>query len=188
MFHFRQLSVPAAALCLLLAGAGLAHAEDTVDTAGKALDAEGIKQGLFPDDECEQLKAAGFKCMGFKPAVKFSLPAASFKAGSADLPDPLKSQLDTFAQALSGRPADARKVRVEGHADASGDAELNLALSQRRAEAAKEYLVAKGVNPQLLNAVGVGAREPKLASNPLAPENRRVVIGRDHGTAGAAGN
>lgn len=188
MVFVRQLIIPAALSCVLMGSFGLAQAEDTIDATGKTLDANRITQGLFPDDECEQLKAAGFKCMGFKPAVKFSLPAVAFKPGSAELPDPLKAQLDTFAQALRGRTADSRKVRVEGHADASGDPELNFALSQRRAESAKDYLVAKGVDPQLLKAVGVGAREPKVASNPLAAENRRVVIGRDHGADTAAAN
>jgi outer membrane protein OmpA-like peptidoglycan-associated protein len=188
MFRARQFCLPALLSSLMLLLATPVQAEDTIDVTGKTLDANGIQQGLFPDDECEQLKAAGFKCMGFKPAVKFSLPAVAFKPGSAELPEPLKAQLDTFAEALRGRPADSRKVRVEGHADASGDPELNLALSQRRAETAKDYLVAKGVAPQLLKAVGVGARDPKVAGNPLAAENRRVVIGRDHSTDGAAAN
>jgi OmpA-OmpF porin, OOP family len=188
MIRVRRLLLPAVVSCLMTGIIGPAHAEDTVDATGKTLDANGIKQGLFPDDECEQLKAAGFKCMGFKPAVKFSLPAIAFKPGSAELPEPLKAQLDTFAEALRGRPADSRKVRVEGHADASGDPELNFALSQRRAETAKDYLVGKGVDPRLLKAVGVGARDPKVASNPLAAENRRVVIGRDHDAEGAAAN
>ena len=49
------------------------------------------------DSQAEQLKAAGFKCMGFKPAVRFSLPTATFKIGSAELPDLLRQQLDRFA-------------------------------------------------------------------------------------------
>ena len=168
-------------LCLCLAlGTGAARAaDDTIDTEGKTLDAKSISEGLFPDDECEQLKAAGFKCMGFKPPVKFSLPAASFKIGSIELPDPLKRQLDGFADVLRARQNTDRKVRVEGHADASGDAAANLELSQKRAEAAKEYLVAKGVKPELIIPVGMGARAPKDSKNPNAPENRRVVIGRD---------
>jgi outer membrane protein OmpA-like peptidoglycan-associated protein len=157
-----------------------ARADDTVDTGGKALDPQSINAGLFPDDECKQLQAAGYKCMGFKPAVRFSLPAVAFRVGSSELPDQLKTQLDAFALALKSRPPAGGKVRVEGHADASGEPSANLALSQKRADAAKEYLVEKGVNPELLTAVGVGAADPKDPGNPLAPENRRVVIGRDH--------
>lgn len=180
----RSPSVPARLAGLLLAlGCGLAAAaDDTVDLGGKVPDANDIKQGLFPDDECVQLKAAGFKCMGFKPAVKFSLPATSFKLGSADLPDQLKTQLDAFANVLRTREDTKRAVRIEGHADASGDTSQNLELSQKRADAAKAYLVAKGVNADLLKAVGVGARDPVPGADPFAPQNRRVVIGRDPAT------
>src|SRR6185312_10648442 len=81
------------ALACAAALAPAARADDTVDTDGKPLDAKAINSGLFPDDECQQLKAAGFKCMGFKPAVRFSLPAVAFKVGSSELPDQLKVQL-----------------------------------------------------------------------------------------------
>ena len=180
MNSMRTSWLPLAALACALGALAPAHADDTIDVAGQAPDPKSINAGLFPDDDCEQLKAAGYKCMGFKPAVRFSLPATAFKVGSAELPDQLKQQLDAFATALKTRPPTSHKVRVEGHADATGDPAVNLALSQRRADAAKQYLVDKGVNPDLLNAVGVGAKEPKIANNPTAPENRRVVIGRDH--------
>ncbi len=164
---------------LLSLGASAVRAGDTVDVSGGLPKAEAIQEGLFPDDECEQLKAAGFKCMGFKPAVRFSLPAVTFKVGSAELPDPLKLQLDAFAEVLKTRSSTAQKVRVEGHADASGAPAANLELSQRRAEMAKQYLVEKGVKAELLIAVGMGATEPKPGTSPSSPENRRVVIGRE---------
>lgn len=154
-------------------------ADDSVDMGNKVPSAEEIQQGLFPDDECDQLRAAGFKCMGFKPPVRFSLPATSFKIGSAELPEVVMRQLDAFANVLRNRRASDRKVRVEGHADASGDNAANVELSQRRADAAKQYLVGKGVSGDLINAVGMGAKAPKDARNPTAAENRRVVIGRD---------
>ena len=166
-----------AALLSLIAFSAMAS--ETVEISGTVLLAADIQDGLFPDDDCEQLKAAGFKCMGFKPAVKYSLPAVAFKAGSAELPDQLKQQLNAFADVLRNRSSTAQKVRVEGHADASGTPAVNLELSQRRAESAKQYLVDKGVKADLLLAVGVGAAEPKLGTNPQSPENRRVVIGRD---------
>ncbi len=154
-------------------------ADETVDLSNGVPQVKDIQEGLFPDDECEQLKAAGFKCMGFKPAQRYSLPAATFKAGSAELPDLLKRQLDAFGDALKGRTSTAQKVRVEGHADASGTPAVNQELSLRRAEAARQYLIDKGVNPDLLIAVGVGAAKPKPGTSPQSPENRRVEIGRD---------
>jgi outer membrane protein OmpA-like peptidoglycan-associated protein len=110
--------------------------------------------------------------------VRYSLPAASFKVGSAELPDPLKKQLDVFAEALKGKRGTGKVVRIEGHADASGSASANLALSQRRAEAVRDYLVQSGADPAMLEPVGLGSTAPKNAKDPEAPENRRVEIGR----------
>lgn len=155
-----------------------AQASDAVDVSKAMPDAKSVSEGLFPESDCEQLKSAGFKCMGFKPAVRYSLPAASFKVGSAELPDPLKKQLDVFAEALKGKHGTGKVVRIEGHADASGSAAANLALSQRRAEAVRDYLVQSGADPAMLEPVGLGSTAPKNAKDPEAPENRRVEIGR----------
>ena len=153
-------------------------AEEAVDMSEQMPQAQAVKEGLFPEDECEQLRAAGFKCMGFKPAVRYSLPASSFSAGSADLPGLLRGQLDVFAEVLRGKRGSKQMVRIEGHADASGAKDANRMLSQRRAEAVKQYLVKNGADDAMLQAVGVGAERPKVIANPFAPENRRVEIGR----------
>jgi outer membrane protein OmpA-like peptidoglycan-associated protein len=171
--HLLRLSVLLTALFALQA-----QASDAVDVSTSMPDAKAVSEGLFPEEACDQLKAAGFKCMGFKPAVRYSLPAASFKVGSAELPEPLKKQLDVFAEALKGKRGSGKVVRIEGHADASGVAAANLALSQRRAEAVKDYLVQLGADPAMLEPVGLGSTSPKNARDPQAPENRRVEIGR----------
>jgi OmpA-OmpF porin, OOP family len=140
--------------------------------------AKDLEQGLFPDDACEELKANGFKCMGFKPAVRFVMPSSSFKVGSAELPDGLKRQLDVFAQVLGKKQGASHAVRVEGHADSSGTPEANQTLSQSRAEAARDYLMSKGVSADLLLAVGMGSTALADPEQPLSPKNRRVEIGR----------
>ena len=58
--------------------------------------------------------------------------------------------------------------------------EANQALSVKRAEAVKAYLVAKGADPDMLIVAGAGAKELKNSSNPTAAENRRVEIGRQN--------
>ena len=161
-----------------LAGPSAALAEDVIDVGEQMPQAQAIKDGLFPEDECQQLKEAGFKCMGFKPAVRFSLPATSFRLGSADLPDLLRRQLDVFAEVLRSKKGSAQTVRIEGHADASGAKDANQTLSQRRAEAVKQYLVKNGADGSMLQAVGLGDDHPKAGTSPLAAENRRVEFGR----------
>lgn len=168
----------AAALLMALAVHSSVFAQDVVEMGQTIPDAKAVAEGLFPEDACEQLKAAGYKCMGFRPAVRYSLPAAAFKLGSADLPDALKKQLDVFGEVLKGKRGSGKVVRIEGHADASGTSAANQALSQRRAEAVKSYLVELGAEASMITPVGVGANTLKNAKDPFAPENRRVEIGR----------
>ena len=124
------LMLTSAGLLAALPVAAWAQAAEAVDMGQSVLDAKTLAEGLFPEDQCEQLKAAGFKCMGFKPTMRYSLPATSFKVGSADLPDSLKRQLEVFADVLKSRRGSGKMVRIEGHADASGVAAANLSLSR----------------------------------------------------------
>ncbi|MFY9512979.1 MAG: OmpA family protein [Rubrivivax sp.] len=176
MKHARRI-LATAALLALATGAAQAQS-DAIDMGQTVPDAKSVAEGLFPEDACEQLKAAGFKCMGFKPAVRYSLPATAFKLGSAELPDSLKKQLEVFAEVLKGKKGSGKTVRIEGHADASGAAAANQTLSQKRAEAVKEYLVELGADSTMLTPVGVGANALKNSKDPFAAENRRVEIGR----------
>lgn len=163
----------------MLAGPSWAQSgTNSVDVGTQVPDANAVKDGLFPEDACKELEASGFKCMGFKPAIRYSLPASSFKVGSAELPDLLKKQLDVFADVLRDKRGSGRQVRVIGHADASGTPEANEQLSLRRAEAVKAYLVQKGADADMLLIVGQGAKNPVNPANPMGPENRRVEIGR----------
>jgi outer membrane protein OmpA-like peptidoglycan-associated protein len=69
-------------------------------------------------------------------------------------------------------------VVVEGHTDAVGSDAYNQQLSQGRAEAVKAYLVGKGSNAALIQAVGKGETEP-IADNETddgRQANRRVVV------------
>jgi len=180
---FAQFAVPAVAALIVLAGGVVSPAraaDGALDIGTKVPDAKAIKEGLFPEDACKELEANGFKSMGFKPAVRYSLPASSFQLGSAEVPPSLKKQLDVFAEVLKSKKGSGSVVKIEGHADASGSAEANLVLSQRRADAVKSYLVEQGVDASLLASVGVGTKDLKNAANPFSGENRRVEIGRQN--------
>jgi peptidoglycan-associated lipoprotein len=69
------------------------------------------------------------------------------------------------------------RATVEGHADERGTREYNLALGERRANAAKNYLVSLGVAPDRITVVSYGKERPKaLGSNEQAwAQNRRAV-------------
>ncbi len=65
------------------------------------------------------------------------------------------------------------RVEISGHTDAYGRWDYNRQLSQRRAEAVKDYLTKKGIDPRRIKAVGYGESRP-LASNDDEAEGREL--------------
>jgi peptidoglycan-associated lipoprotein len=68
-------------------------------------------------------------------------------------------------------------VTVEGHADERGTREYNIALGERRANAAKNYLVSLGVDSSRLNVVSYGKERPAVlgSTEDAYAQNRRAV-------------
>lgn len=97
----------------------------------------------------------------------------TFELGSDRLTAPARKNLDEFAKALRDPALAVRHFHVDGHTDARGRDETNLRLSQRRAEAVRNYLVSAGIDAARLDAQGYGRTRPK-ARDPLDPANRRV--------------
>jgi len=94
-----------------------------------------------------------------------------------------KSTLTTAARdTLRKQAAWMRKKKdltfaIEGHADERGTREYNLALGERRANAAKDYLMTYGISANRLSVISYGKERPvNSGSNPLAwSQNRRSV-------------
>jgi len=87
--------------------------------------------------------------------------------------------LDALGEALNTNDLKGKNIIIGGHTDARGDDAYNLALSKKRVEAVKAYLVNKwGVAPDLIEAVGYGKSRP--LNEGKTPEdqqkNRRVEI------------
>ena len=85
------------------------------------------------------------------------------------------AQLELQAQWLRQYPS--VNVVVEGHADERGTREYNLALGERRATAAKNYLVSLGIDPRRIDTISYGKERPEmLGSNAESwAKNRRSV-------------
>jgi chemotaxis protein MotB len=101
--------------------------------------------------------------------LKFPISKATLPAG--ELPS-----LDRIAGLLSQYPR--LTARIEGHTDAAGRDDTNLALSQARADAVKQALVDRGVAAERLEAVGLGETRP-IADNATkagSRQNRRVEV------------
>ena len=94
-----------------------------------------------------------------------------------------KSDLTTAASATLAKQATYLKanptlnVVLEGHADERGTREYNLALGERRATAAKNYLISNGIAANRIKVISYGKEKPaNPASNALAwSQNRRAV-------------
>jgi len=97
-----------------------------------------------------------------------------FESGKAALTPSGKAILDEMAAAL--QKLRDKKVEVIGHTDNVGLRESNLALSQARAEAVRQYLAEKGINPDMVSVSGQGPDRP-VADNASADgraHNRRI--------------
>ena len=99
-----------------------------------------------------------------------------FSIGKADVAPSAQRSIDKLAEFLIKNPN--RAVMVEGHTDSTGSADTNLALSQKRADAVKELLVAKGISPNRIVAKGYGVQYPVVSNDTPSgrQQNRRVDV------------
>ena len=88
-----------------------------------------------------------------------------------------KSRETLRKQATYLRKNKKLNVTIEGHADERGTREYNLALGERRANAAKDYLMTYGISGKRISVISYGKEKPvNPASSPLAwSQNRRSV-------------
>ena len=88
-----------------------------------------------------------------------------------------KSRDTLRKQAAWLRENSSVNVVVEGHADERGTREYNLALGERRANAAKDYLMTYGISADRISVISYGKERPvDSGSNPLSwSKNRRSV-------------
>ena len=120
----------------------------------------------------------GAKIAEVSQGIQFAFPV-HFGYNDAAVRDADVAALDRFAAVVRKHYPGAR-VTVEGFADPAGTAVYNIALSQRRAEAVKQFVTGKGIDPSLINAIGYGKTRlvNRNASRdmPGAELNRRVVF------------
>lgn len=185
------------ALCALLAAGGPALAQEKVLREGQVTQ-QALIDALAPpsaaasapegEGQSDAPRTRGFRPMVRPAATVAGTAAASAQPGrasilvtfitnSSDLTSTAKGALDVLASAMKSERLAAVKFTIEGHADPRGSDELNMKLSQARAESVREYLINKhGLAGDRVNAVGKGSSALMKPSEPAAPENRRVTI------------
>ncbi len=84
----------------------------------------------------------------------------------------------TISKQVKWLKSNKSKVSIEGHADARGTREYNLALGARRANSVKDYIISQGIHPRRLKTVSYGKERPvSLCDKPACwNKNRRVVL------------
>ena len=108
-----------------------------------------------------------------KKVVKDAISNLEFDLGKSTIRAHSFPSLDKVAQLLIDKNF---SLKLAGHTDNTGSAELNMRLSKDRAEAIKTYLVSKGANASRIEATGYGQTQP-IATNKTAAgrqQNRRV--------------
>ena len=141
----------------------------------------GMGWGAYRDNQERELKA---KLQGTQAQVKkegnalvINLPGGvTFASDSANISSGFYSALNGIAQSLNNYPE--TRIQVNGYTDSTGNDAHNQELSQRRANAVAQYLVAQGVSSSRIVANGFGSSNP-IASNSTQEgrlQNRRVEI------------
>ena len=179
------------ALAALLA-VGQANAQEAVMREGQVTQ-QGLIDALAPAAAASGADSEQPRTRGFRPAVRTGTAAAgtaaaaaqpgrasilvTFVTNSAELTAHAKSSLDVLAGAMKSEKLASVKFTIEGHADPRGSEELNLKLSQSRAESVRAYLMSQhGLSGERIDAVGKGSSAVMNTADPAAPENRRVTI------------
>jgi len=99
-----------------------------------------------------------------------------FDFDKSNLSPDARTAVERWAAWLKTYPAN--KVVIQGHADERGTREYNLALGERRADSARDYLVSLGIDSNRVSIVSFGKERPAVVgSNERAwAQNRRAVI------------
>ena len=169
----RKSTAMIAAITMLAVGACSKKAPDTLPPAPEGTGTDpgaGTGTGVIPGSQEDFLASVGLE----GDRVFFD-----YDQYNVDAQD--QATLQSQAQWLQRNPA--VRVTLEGHADERGTRDYNIALGERRANAAKNYLASLGINPSRINVISYGKERPaELGSTEAAyAKNRRavtVVIGQ----------
>lgn len=112
----------------------------------------------------------------YEAAKNYTLSSLQFESGKSVIKTTSYALLDNLVEIMTLKPT--MKIEIAGHTDSDGDDASNLALSQQRADAVKNYLIKKGIASNRIVAHGYGESRP-IAENTTElgkQQNRRTEI------------
>lgn len=116
-----------------------------------------------PAEPSPVVKPEPVKPQPVMPAPVAELVRINFAFDQSTLSPEARDILAANAAALQANPE--LKIRIEGHCDERGSDEYNLALGERRAQAAKDFLLSLGVAPERLETISYGEESPLKAGS-----------------------
>ncbi|MEM1055957.1 MAG: OmpA family protein [Bacteroidota bacterium] len=142
------------------------------------VDAEAAAAAASSGDQVQSSGSTDADMQAAEAALRevLALGQIEFQSGTTTLTADSRALLDQAAEVFTTYPV--LGAEVQGHSDSQGAEDTNLALSQRRAEAVRDYLVGQGVDTDALTPQGYGEAEP-IADNDTEEgraRNRRVVF------------
>ncbi len=114
---------------------------------------------------------------GTPQEASLSIPI-QFDLNSDALRPEWMAMLDVVASAMTDRSFRSASFLLEGHTDATGSWRHNQALSERRANSVKRYLIGRGVPGERIVVIGYSWNRPLPGLDPRHPRHRRVEFGR----------
>lgn len=165
----KKIFLLSAAVTLLFAGS--CKQQQIVVNPGAVVSKDGTDDGL------KNVKSEFKDATRTEEGIKFTLSSdVLFPTNSSYLTDKAKVELDKLSKLL--KEDKSKKIRVDGHTDATGTQEYNVWLSDKRAASVKKYLQDAGVGASRITIKGFGPSKP-VADN-KTPEgrqkNRRVEV------------
>jgi len=153
------------------AGTGLLVGGLSGAAIGKYMDNQEreLREGLARTEAASIQREQDILAVTFKSDFMFDVNSSVIKPGAYQ-------EIDRVAQVLNKYPQ--TRIRVEGHTDSTGSEEYNQKLSESRAEAVKNALITRGIDPARIETIGMGESSPIADNTTEAGRqlNRRVRV------------